>query len=143
MILSKLPLHWPSHSGNITFMPVDKVLFNEALINCSGIITGGGFETPVEALKLEKKLMVIPISGQYEQQCNAAALEQMGINKLDKLDDDFTGHFNEWIQSKPAQIKYDHSTEDIIANVMNLSIAHINKDNSYHPLEDPLLYSLH
>jgi uncharacterized protein (TIGR00661 family) len=90
-------------SGNITFMPVDKVLFNEALINCSGIITGGGFETPAEALKLEKKLMVIPISGQYEQQCNAAALEQMGINKLDKLDDDFTGHFNEWVQAKPVK----------------------------------------
>ena len=111
-------------SGNITFMPVDKILFNEALINCSGIITGAGFETPAEALKLEKKLMVIPISGQYEQQCNAAALGQMGINKLDKLDDDFTGHFNEWVQSKPLQIKYDHSTEDLIANVMQLSIAH-------------------
>ena len=114
-------------SGNITFMPVDKVLFNEALINCSGIITGGGFETPAEALKLEKKLMVIPISGQYEQQCNAAALEQMGIKKLDKLDDDFTGHFNEWARSKPVQIKYDHSTEDIIAKVMKLSIAHIRE----------------
>lgn len=113
-------------SGNITFMPVDNVLFNEASINCSGIITGGGFETPAEALKLEKKLMVIPISGQYEQQCNATALEQMGINKLDKLDDDFTGHFNEWIRSKPVQTKYDHSTEDIIANVMKLSIAHVN-----------------
>jgi uncharacterized protein (TIGR00661 family) len=112
------------HSGNITFMPVDKGLFNEALINCSGIITGAGFETPAEALKLEKKLMVIPISGQYEQQCNAAALERMGINKLDKLDDDFTGHFNEWARSKPVQIEYDHSTKDIIANVMKLSIAH-------------------
>ena len=128
-------------SGNITFMPVDKVLFNEALINCSGIITGGGFETPAEALKLEKKLMVIPISGQYEQQCNAAALEQMGIHKLDKLDDDFTGHFNEWVESKPLKINYDHSTEDIIANVMKLSIAHIG--SSYTHLADPLLYSLH
>jgi len=128
-------------SGNITFIPVDKVLFNEALINCSGIITGGGFETPVEALKLEKKLMVIPISGQYEQQCNAAALELMGINKLDKLDDDFTSHFNEWVQAKPVKINYDHSTEDIIATVMKLSIAHIG--SSYHNLADPLLYSLH
>jgi uncharacterized protein (TIGR00661 family) len=132
-----------NRSSNITFMPVDKVLFNEALINCSGIITGGGFETPAEALKLEKKLMVIPISGQYEQQCNAAALEQMGINKLDKLDDDFTSHFTEWIQAKPVKINYDHSTEDIIANVMKLSIAHISKDNNYHHLPDPLLYSLH
>ena len=130
-------------SGNITFMPVDKTLFNEALINCSGIITGGGFETPAEALKLEKKLMVIPISGQYEQQCNAAALEQMGIHKLDKLDDDFTGHFNDWAQSKSIKINFDHSTEDIIAKVMKLSIAHIGKENSYTHLADPLLYSLH
>src|SRR5436190_8128801 len=122
-------------------MPVEKALFNDALINCSGIITGGGFETPAEALKLEKKLMVIPITGQYEQQCNAAALEQMGIDKLDKLDDDFTVHFNEWIQTSPVKIKYDHSTEDIIANVMKLSIAHISKDNNYHHLPDPLLYS--
>ena len=97
------------------------------MINCSGIITGGGFETPAEALKLEKKLMVIPISGQYEQQCNAAALEQMGIKKLDKLDDDFTDHFNEWARSKPVKIKYDHSTEDIIAKVMKLSIAHVKE----------------
>jgi hypothetical protein len=87
--------------------------------------------------------MVIPISGQYEQQCNAAALEQMGINKLDKLDDDFTSHFNEWAHSKPIKINYDHSTEDIIANVMKLSIAHISKNNSYDLPADPLLYSLH
>ena len=87
--------------------------------------------------------MVIPISGQYEQQCNAAALEQMGINKLDKLDDDFTGYFNKWVQSKPVKINYDHSTEDIIANVMKLSVAHISKDNNSHLLPDSLLYSLH
>jgi len=87
--------------------------------------------------------MVIPISGQYEQQCNAAALEQMGINKLDKLDDDFTGHFNDWVESKPLKINYDHSTEDIIAKVMKLSIAHIGKDNSCYQLADPMLYSLH
>jgi uncharacterized protein (TIGR00661 family) len=94
-------------SGNITFMPVDKTLFNEALINCSGIITGGGFETPAEALKLEKKLMVIPISGQYEQQCNAAALEQMGINKLDKLMMTLLV-FNTWHNQNLCK-KYDHS----------------------------------
>src|SRR6185369_16699819 len=121
-------------SGNITFIPVDKVLFNEALINCSGIITGAGFETPAEALKLEKKLMVIPIRGQYEQQCNAAALEQMGIKKLDKLDDDFTDHFKEWARSRPIKINYGHSTEDIIGKLMKLSIAHINENKNYQHL---------
>jgi hypothetical protein len=32
------------------------------------------FETPAEALFLGKKLLVIPMTGQYEQECNAAAL---------------------------------------------------------------------
>ncbi len=59
--------------GNITFKPVDKSQFNQSLIHCSAIITGGGFETPSEAIHLGKKVMAIPIRGQYEQCCNAAA----------------------------------------------------------------------
>ena len=113
-------------NGNITFLPVAKKLFNHALINCSGMITGAGFETPAEALKLEKKLMVIPIKGHYEQQCNAAALDEMGIKRIDKLDDDFAAHFTKWAASKTIKIKYDHSTEDIITRVMDLSIDHVN-----------------
>ena len=129
-------------SGNITFIPVDKNLFNEALVNCSGIITGAGFETPAEALKLEKKLMVIPIKGQYEQQCNAAALEQMGIKKIEGLDDDFKDHFEEWAGSKPVKISYDHSTEEIVTKVMKLSIAHI-KESRTDQLVDTFLYPVH
>jgi uncharacterized protein (TIGR00661 family) len=130
-------------SGNITFFPVDKTLFNEALINCSGIITGAGFETPAEALKLEKKLMVIPIKGQYEQQCNAAALEQMGIKKIDKLDDNFRDHFEEWAGSKPIKINYDHSTEEIVAKVMKFSVAQIKESTTDQFPVDTLLYTLH
>jgi uncharacterized protein (TIGR00661 family) len=115
-------------NGNITFLPVARNLFNEALINCSGIITGAGFETPAEALKLEKKLMVIPIKDQYEQQCNAAALEEMGVKRIDKLDDDFKDHFTRWTESKAIKIKYDHSTEDIITRVMDLSAEYLNKN---------------
>ncbi len=118
------------NSRNITFFPVDKNLFNEKLINCSGIITGAGFETPAEALKLKKRLMVIPIKGQYEQQCNAAALEQMGIKKLDKLDDVVKDHFENWLASDIPETDYDHSTEDIIAEVMALSTSFINERNN-------------
>lgn len=114
-------------SKNITFFPIDKNLFNETLITCSGIITGAGFETPAEALKLKKKLMVIPINGQYEQLCNAAALEQIGVKKLDRLDDDFTGQFHNWVESTPVEICYEHSTEEIIAEVMKLSISHVKE----------------
>src|SRR6266540_2895595 len=31
-------------SGNIQFIPVHRSLFNQSLIYCTGIITGGGFE---------------------------------------------------------------------------------------------------
>src|SRR5271154_5859150 len=51
---------------NILFIPVGKDQFNKSLINCHGIITNSGFETPAEALYLRKKLLVIPIKGQYE-----------------------------------------------------------------------------
>ncbi len=93
---------------NITFLPVNKTLFDQSLINCSGIITGGGFETPAEALHLGKKIMTIPIRGQYEQQCNATALEKLGVLKLKSIDSDFETHLYKWMNQAKA-IKMDYS----------------------------------
>lgn len=105
--------------ANLSFIPVDKTAFNKSLINCHGIITGGGFETPAEALYLKKKLMSIPIQGQYEQLCNAAALQRLGIPVLKKIDDNFVNHFNEWINnSNTPDINYEYSTEDIVNILM-------------------------
>ena len=53
--------------------------FTKSLINCRGIITSAGFETPAEAMFLKKKLMCIPILGQYEQLCNAESLKELGV----------------------------------------------------------------
>jgi hypothetical protein len=61
-------------------------LYYKSLASCEGLITGGGFESPAEALYLGKKLMVIPMKGQYEQQCNAAALTDMGVSVRKDLD---------------------------------------------------------
>lgn len=98
--------------GNVKFIPVDKRLFNKSLINCYGIITGGGFETPAEAIHLGKKIISIPIGGQYEQQCNAAALEQMGIMTLKNINGDFSAQFEKWVNDyKPVQIDYSGSVE--------------------------------
>jgi uncharacterized protein (TIGR00661 family) len=49
------------------------------------VLCNAGFETPAEALFLKKKLCVIPMHGQYEQQCNAFALKQMGVPVLPSL----------------------------------------------------------
>lgn len=94
--------------GNIRFIPVNKQLFNKSLIHCSGLITGGGFETPAEALHLGKKLMAIPIRGQYEQQCNAEALRRMGVVCLSSIGDDFPIQFYNWMRNAP-RVKKDYS----------------------------------
>lgn len=104
--------------GHITFKPVNKLLFNESLIHCTGIITGGGFETPAEALHLGKKVLSIPIRGQYEQLCNAAALEKLGIITLQRLDELFPEEFYNWIYCKKALKKdYSRSIPDLLGYV--------------------------
>ena len=97
-------------NGNIQFVPVNKTLFNKSLISCHAIITGGGFETPSEAIHLGKKIMAIPIRGQYEQCCNAAALKRMGIMTLEKINGNFAADFEQWMNHyKPVQIDYSQS----------------------------------
>jgi len=106
--------------GHVTFIPVNRNAFNKSLINCHGIITGAGFETPAEALYLKKKLIAVPIQGQYEQLCNAAALRQMGIVTLKKLDDDFPDIFGNWVNdSARPDITYEYSTEAIVNILMH------------------------
>lgn len=105
--------------GHLTFIPVDKKEFNKSLITCHGIVCGAGFETPAEALKLKKKMIAIPIKGQYEQLCNAAALKKIGIQTPDKLDDDFTDTFNNWVNDPATPtVSYQYSTEAIINMLM-------------------------
>jgi uncharacterized protein (TIGR00661 family) len=107
---------------NIQFMPVDRELFTRSMIGCKGIICGAGFETPAEAIHLGKKIMAIPIAGQYEQQCNAAGLETLGIRCLPAIDQSFEEHFNSWINdSRPAlQIDYSKSISESLDYLFSL-----------------------
>jgi uncharacterized protein (TIGR00661 family) len=103
---------YPKTVGNIHFLPVNKQFFNDSFIHCSGLITGGGFETPAEAIHMGKKIMTIPIRGQYEQQCNAAALAQLGIKRLSRIDEKFGEHFHQWMNStKTLRMDYSNSIE--------------------------------
>lgn len=71
--------------GNATVFPVDNDSFLESLRTCKGVLCSAGFETPSEALYLGKKLLVIPIGRQYEQQCNAAALQKLGVEVVENI----------------------------------------------------------
>ena len=85
--------------GNITYYPVNQINFNESLISCHGIITGGGFETPAEALYLRKKILSIPILNHYEQECNAAALKKMGVPVVYEVGNNFELIIENWLNS--------------------------------------------
>ncbi len=71
--------------NNVHITPINNSEFIKSLVTATGVLCGAGFETPAESLFLKKKLMVIPMKGQYEQQCNAAALKEMGVPVLKKL----------------------------------------------------------
>lgn len=112
----------PKTVGHITFMPVSKELFNESLIHCTGIITGAGFETPAEALHLGKKILTMPIRGQYEQCCNAAALQEMGIQCLSKIDSSFAAHFRKWMEApSPERVNYNNVIPDCLEHIFALA----------------------
>lgn len=104
--LPNLSFHWflngiqTKHTiKNITYYPVNQTYFNKSLINCEGIITGGGFETPSEALYLGKKILSIPIRKHYEQECNAAALKKLGVPVLYEVGDGFDSIIDNWLNS--------------------------------------------
>lgn len=105
--LPNIQFHWFLDSinsirteKNITYYPINQALFNKSLLSCHGLITGGGFETPSEALYLGKKLISIPIQNHYEQQCNAAAIKQMGMKVLQDIGDDFSDIIEKWFNEK-------------------------------------------
>lgn len=111
------------HKQHLTFLPVDKAGFNNSLINAHGIITNAGFETPAEAIYLNKKVLTVPIQGQYEQFCNAAALEKMGFDNLPKVDKNFATQVNAWL-NKPAvsdSDRYFLPTSEIVDKMMQIA----------------------
>jgi uncharacterized protein (TIGR00661 family) len=104
--LPNLSFHWFLNDiktkyteKNITYYPVNQSYFNKSLINCEGIITGGGFETPSEALYLGKKILSIPIRKHYEQECNAAALKKLGVPIVYEVGNNFDLIIETWLDS--------------------------------------------
>ena len=105
--------------NNVSVRPISNTGFNQSLANAHGLITGGGFEGPAEALYLGKKLLLIPMKNQYEQQCNAAAAAKMGIPVIQRIGPDFVVQLKTWLQ-KPFTFKpnFPDQTNQIVADLM-------------------------
>jgi uncharacterized protein (TIGR00661 family) len=114
---------------NCLFFPLGKESFSHSMIHAKGIITGGGFETPAEALYLGKKIMVIPIKGQYEQDCNAAALKEFGAEVINEIDINFGAavdrFFHESRETAPRYFQ-DSTNEEIVDQFMSIAIQALN-----------------
>ncbi len=105
--------------GNITFIPVSNKAFNESMIHCHGMITGAGFETPAEVLYMGKKLLCIPIKGQYEQLCNAAALANFNVPVINAIDENFSASVEQWVDGAyPKKLTLSHTTYDIVQHAV-------------------------
>ena len=104
---------------NIRIIPANHAQFQKSLASSMGMLWGAGVESPAEAIFLGKKLFVVPIRGQYEQQCNAAALAEMGIPSAEKFDLSVIEALRGWIMDgKVIQINYPNLTEGLLEQVL-------------------------
>lgn len=106
-------------TGNIHIRKINNKAFINSLVTSKGVLCGAGFETPAEALHLGKKLLVIPMKAQYEQQCNAAALKEMGVPVVKSLKQKHLDTFRNWVATDTkVNVYYPDITEDIIDKIL-------------------------
>lgn len=128
-VLSKIKdVHWEIFSvkakdkrniENITIHPVNNTRFLKSLASCTGLLTSAGFEAPAEAMFLKKKLFIIPISGQYEQQCNAEAMIELGVKSKNKFDFGIINDLKSWVNNnQDIKIHFPNITEQLIEKML-------------------------
>lgn len=91
----------PYTDEHIEWQPTSVSQFKPALIRANGVIANAGFELSSEALRLGKKLLLKPLSGQFEQLSNAHTLQQLELcDIMFRLD---TDSVEDWLNSGPIE----------------------------------------
>lgn len=109
---------------NVHVEPVNSERFTTSMAASTGVLCGAGFERPAEALYLMKKLMVIPMKGQYEQHFNAEGLRDVGVPVIKKLSKKKVEQLSEWVKNgKKISIHFPNETQKIIDQVLQEHIA--------------------
>lgn len=104
---------------NFTVRPISNSAYLKSLEGCRGLLTGGGFEGPSEALFLGKKLMMIPQKGQYEQLCNAEAARRLGVSVALSVSPATIPAIEQWVHTgQPVRRNYPHHTERLVQRVL-------------------------
>jgi uncharacterized protein (TIGR00661 family) len=102
---------------NIKLTKISKQVFQDALLNCKGVITSSGFSTTSEALYLNKKLWSIPIKSQWEQESNAIMLKELGVFVADFNTENIKLWINEY---KPVKWRWFDPTQSIIKKIFEI-----------------------
>lgn len=132
-VLSELPaMDWQvfsKHSKkeiqkrNLWIRPIENLAFIESMAGSSAVLCGAGFETPAEAMFLKKKLMVIPMKHQFEQQCNAAALAEMGIQTFKSLKGKHIDRIYSWLEhARCPEIEFPDETAMAVRRAIDLGM---------------------
>jgi uncharacterized protein (TIGR00661 family) len=109
----------PYVEDNIKIYPISDREFVRSMASCEGLLCGAGFDTPSEALCLGKKLMVVPMKGQYEQDCNAEALRRLGVPAVKKIGKSFDRILKDWVGSSfTYRATYDNNVPSIIESIL-------------------------
>jgi uncharacterized protein (TIGR00661 family) len=107
----------PVERGAFRAEPVDSARFLNAFAESDSVLCSAGFELPTEALFHGKRIAVIPIKGQYEQECNAAALRKAGAwhaGSLNKL------KLYKWLASPPPQpARWPDYSDDLVRELLS------------------------
>lgn len=108
---------------NVEVHPVSNTGWVEAMASAEGVLIGAGFEGPAETLCLGKKLLTIPMIGQYEQHCNAAAMEQLGVKVIWKITNNFVAEIKDWLHNvKPIKVDFPDETEWVVKDLFEQKI---------------------
>jgi uncharacterized protein (TIGR00661 family) len=104
---------------NVHMKPILNEAFTQSLASGDGLVTAGGFESPAEAIHLRKKVMAIPMNNQYEQQCNANAMKDIGITVVKEIDGSFVERLKSWVNfAFPVNIHYPDMTGKIVEELV-------------------------
>ena len=118
--------------GNMVINKITNNKFVEDMANSSGVLCGAGFETPAEALYMNKKLMVIPMKGQYEQQYNAVALEHMGVPVVRNLQPSQFEKISYWLETdEKVKVNFPDQTRKIVKNIFEVNVQNVLKNNHW------------
>ena len=103
-----------TNQSNLKLFSYDEETYIDSLKSCSRVICTSGFETPAEAIFLNKPLEVIPAGNHFEQSCNALDLERSGLGKRtlklisgDKLfnaNEAKKGIYRQWVKDAEKQV---------------------------------------